>query len=183
MRLPHAHAIPLAIREEIEAESRTSSRRRPGARATSTELTGGAGFTYEDTVVAYYPAALLREDRAAGQSGVVVSVAVQQSGNGHPMDDLVVEFQDSADRRLLALQVKRSLRITANNEDFREIMAAADATRNAAAFGESYVYGFATEQVAVDRFRGLIASSSGPRPARTRTILSGGLPTKELPPP
>jgi hypothetical protein len=125
------------------------------AKATSTELTGGAGFTYEDTVVAYYLAALLREDRAAGQSGVVTSVAVQQSGNGHPMDDLVVEFEDSADRRLLALQIKRSLRITANNEDFREIMATAGATRNAAVFGESYVYGFATEQVAVDRFRGL----------------------------
>jgi hypothetical protein len=124
-------------------------------RATSTELTGGAGFTYEDTVVAYYLTALLREDRAAGQSGIVTSVAIQQSGNGHPMDDLVVEFDDSADKRLLALQVKRSLRITANNEDFREIMAAVGATRNAAVFGESYACGFATEQVAIDRFRGL----------------------------
>src|SRR5450631_3189088 len=66
-----------------------------GVRATSTELTGGAGFTYEDTVVAYYLTALLREDRAAGQSGVVTSVAVQQSGNGYPMDDLVVEFEDN----------------------------------------------------------------------------------------
>ena len=93
------------------------SRRRPQAKATSTELTGGAGFTYEDTVVAYYLAALLREDRAAGQSGGVVSVAVQQSGHGHPMDDLVVEFEEGADKRILALQVKRSLRITANNEE------------------------------------------------------------------
>ena len=33
--------------------------------ATSTELTGGPGFTYEDTVVAYYLAALLRP-RMAG---------------------------------------------------------------------------------------------------------------------
>lgn len=124
-------------------------------RATSTELTGGAGFTYEDTVVAYYLTALLREDRAAGQSGVVTSVAVQQSGSGHPMDDLVVEFEDSTDKRLLALQIKRSLRITANNEDFRSIMAAVDATRNAAIFEESYAYGFATEQVAIDRFRAI----------------------------
>lgn len=84
------------------------------------------------------------------------------------MDDLVVEFEDNADRRLLALQVKRSLRITANNEDFREIMAAADATRNAAVFGQSYVYGFATERVAVDRFRGLNRiiewAKAGPNP-------------------
>jgi len=38
--------------------------------ATSTELTGGAGFTYEDTVVAYYLAALLREERAAPLNGI-----------------------------------------------------------------------------------------------------------------
>ncbi|TWB02412.1 hypothetical protein [Bradyrhizobium stylosanthis] len=84
----------------------------PSIKATSTELTGGAGFTYEDTVVAYYLTALLREEHAAGQSGVVISVAVQQSGHGHPMDDVVVEFEDTAGKRPLALQVKRSLRIT-----------------------------------------------------------------------
>ena len=63
-------------------------------KAPSTELTGGAGFTYEDTVVAYYLAQLLRRERAAGQAGVVTSVAVQQQGHGNPMDDLVVEFDD-----------------------------------------------------------------------------------------
>ncbi len=60
----------------------------------STELTGGAGFTYEDTVVAYYLSSLLRRERAAGQTGFVTSVAVQQQGHGNPMDDLVVEFDD-----------------------------------------------------------------------------------------
>jgi hypothetical protein len=35
----------------------------------STELTGGAGFTYEDTVVAYYLAQLLGRQRATAQSG------------------------------------------------------------------------------------------------------------------
>lgn len=49
--------------------------------ATSTELTGGTGFTYEDRVVAYYLAALLREERAAGLDGVVKTVAVQQAGH------------------------------------------------------------------------------------------------------
>ncbi|TAI67398.1 AAA family ATPase [Bradyrhizobium sp. Leo170] len=127
----------------------------PSIKATSTELTGGAGFTYEDTVVAYYLTALLREEHAAGQSGVVVSVAVQQSGHGHPMDDVVVEFEDNIGKRPLALQVKRSLRITANNEDFRQIMAAAVDSRGAAGFTETYAYGFATEQVAQDRFRAL----------------------------
>jgi hypothetical protein len=37
---------------------------------TSTEIAGGAGFTYEDTVVAYYLAALLREDWAAPIEGI-----------------------------------------------------------------------------------------------------------------
>ena len=75
---------------------------------TSTELTGGAGFTFEDTVVAYYLAALLRGERAAGQEGTVTGVAVQQAGHGHPMDDLIVDFKHDDSRRRLSLQVKRS---------------------------------------------------------------------------
>jgi antitoxin HicB len=90
--------------------------------APSTELTGGAGFSYEDTVVAYYLAALLREERAAGQDGVVTSVAVQQAGHGHPMDDIVVEFEDAAGRRVLDLQVKRQLRISGADDDFSSVM-------------------------------------------------------------
>src|SRR5665811_1372875 len=63
--------------------------------ATSTELTGGAGFTYEDTIVAYYLGALLREERAAPLNGIVKTVAVQQEGHGHPMDDIIVEFDET----------------------------------------------------------------------------------------
>jgi hypothetical protein len=126
--------------------------------ATSTELTGGAGFTYEDTVVAYYLSALLREEHAAGQDGVVTSVAVQQAGHGHPMDDIVVEFDDSTGRRGLGLQVKRQLRISAasTNTDFREVMAAAVATRASAQFQrDRYAYGFVAEHIAVDPLRSL----------------------------
>ena len=61
--------------------------------ATSTELRGGAGFTFEDMVVAYSLVALLREEGAAGQNGIVTSVAVQQVPD-HPMDDVVVEFTE-----------------------------------------------------------------------------------------
>jgi hypothetical protein len=127
-------------------------------RATSTELTGGAGFTYEDTVIAYYLVALLRVERAAGQDGVVTSVAVQQAGHGHPMDDVVVEFNDSAGRRVLGLQVKRQLRISAapTNTEFREVMAAAVATRASAQFQQGRdAYGFIAEHIAVDPFRTL----------------------------
>jgi hypothetical protein len=66
---------------------RTLSKASKKAKATSTEITGGTGFTYEDTVVTYYLAALLREERAALQEGIVKSVAVQQSGHDHPALD------------------------------------------------------------------------------------------------
>ena len=65
----------------------------------STELTGGAGFTYEDTVVADHLAALLREDRAAPLKGIVRTVAVQQDGHGHPMDDIIVSSRRPAFER------------------------------------------------------------------------------------
>ena len=124
----------------------------------SPELTGGAGFTFEDTVVAYYLAALLRGERAAGQEGIVTSVAVQQAGHGHPMDDLIVEFKHDDSRRRLSLQVKRKITISAaaSNTDFREIIAGAVATRATADFQPDLdIYGFVVENVATDRFRSL----------------------------
>ena len=94
-------------------------------KAPSTELTGGAGFTYEGAVGAYYLSHLLRRDSAAGQGGVVISVAVQQQGHGNPMDDIVVEFDEAGTRRILGLQIKRSLTISGADEDFRAIIATA----------------------------------------------------------
>jgi hypothetical protein len=126
--------------------------------AASAELRGGAGFTYADAVVAYYLVALLREEHAAGQDGVVTSVAVEQSGHGHPMDDIVVELKDGAGRRMLDLQVKRQLRISAapTNIDFREIMAAAVATRESSDFQQDRdAYGFVAEHVAAGPLRTL----------------------------
>lgn len=92
--------------------------------ATSTELTGGTGFTYEDTVVAYYFAALLREERVAGLNGIVKTVAVQQAGHGYPMDDIIIELDNDGSQRRLNLQVKRKIQISASatNNDFRDIL-------------------------------------------------------------
>src|SRR5258706_2902190 len=95
----------------------------------STELTGGAGFTYEDTVDAYYLAQLLRRERAAAQAGVVVSVAAQQQGQGNPMDDLVVEFNDAGAKRVLGLQIKRSITVSTSDADFGAIITAAVQTQ------------------------------------------------------
>jgi hypothetical protein len=124
----------------------------------STELTGGAGFTYEDTVVAYYLAQLLRRERAAGQSGVVASVAVQQQGHGNPMDDLVVEFDDVGTKRVLGLQIKRSVTISGaeSNEEFRGIISAAAKTQALASFTKGAdKCGFVVEHVTPDTLRTL----------------------------
>src|SRR6516162_6922523 len=86
----------LQDRKETWGAMKSSSNSKPA----STELTGGAGFSYEDTVVAYYLSSLLRRERATGQSGFVTSVAVQQLGHGNPMDDLVAEFNDMGTKRV-----------------------------------------------------------------------------------
>jgi hypothetical protein len=124
----------------------------------STELTGGAGFTYEDTVVAYYLTHLLRHERAAGQSGIVTSVAIQQCGQGNPMDDLVVGFDDAGQARTLGLQIKRSLTISgaSSNKDFRAIIEAASKTQATASFTKSVdLCGFIVEYVTPDTLRTL----------------------------
>jgi hypothetical protein len=125
----------------------------------STELTGGAGFSYEDTVVAYYLSSLLRRERAAGQTGFVTSVAVQQQGHGNPMDDLVVEFDDVGTKRVLSLQIKRSVTISgaAKNDEFRGIIAAAVKTQTLESFSEAAdACGFVVEHVTAETLRSLI---------------------------
>ncbi|MFT3850276.1 MAG: hypothetical protein QM739_16865 [Propionivibrio sp.] len=120
------------------------------AKATSTELTGGAGFTYEDTVVAYYLAALLREERAALQDGIVKSVAIQQSGHDRPMDDLIVEFDNQGIVANLDLQIKTAVSIGSGNEPFKDVVARAVETRAKEGFRpDQDAYGFAAEKVAV----------------------------------
>jgi hypothetical protein len=127
-------------------------------RPASTELTGGEGFSYDDTVVAYYLSSLLRRERAAAQAGFVVSVAVQRQGHGNPMDDLVVEFDDVGTKRVLGLQIKKSATISgaASNNDFREIIAAAVKTQASEAFTASAdLCGFVVEHVTAATLRSL----------------------------
>ena len=127
------------------------------SQSTSTELTGGTGFTYEDLVVAYYLAALLLEGHAAGVSGVVVSVAVQQAAD-QPMDDIIVELKDNLGVRTMALQLKRTLRISAaaSNSDYLQVMSSSTATRQLPIFKpDRDAYGFITEHVAQNPLRSL----------------------------
>jgi hypothetical protein len=140
------------IEKKVEGSVTAFSESKPA----STELTGGAGFTYEDTVVAYYLAALLRGDRAAPIDGIVRDVAVQQAGHGHPMDDIIVGFDKSGAPAKLNLQAKRKIQISATNSDFADVLIRAVATRASGSFNaENDEYGFAVEHVAENRFRTL----------------------------
>lgn len=94
---------------------------------TSPELTGGAGFTYEDAVAAQYLAAMVAGTTAAAlDARVVQRVAQQQADFGEPLDDVIVDAASLADGTVmrLSLQVKRSLTISEaeTNSDFREVI-------------------------------------------------------------
>jgi hypothetical protein len=94
---------------------------------TSPELTGGAGFTYEDAVTALYLAAIVSGTTAAGLDGRIVQrVAQQQADFGEPLDDVIIDATSLADGSVmrLSLQVKRSLTISEaeSNNDFREVI-------------------------------------------------------------
>lgn len=104
----------------------------------SAELAGGAGFTFEDAVAAYYLAGLLAEGYAPGVANRVVSrVAVQQRHFKQPLDDVIVDFRDTTgETARLSLQVKRELTISAakTNTDLRDIIRDAWATYRDPAF-------------------------------------------------
>ena len=122
----------------------------------STELTGGSGFTFEDSVVGWFLAALLLRHTAAGTPGEVVRVAVQQRAAGQPLDDVVVDTTDAQGKRRISLQVKKSLTISAaaRNRHFRQIIADCRATRADPDFRVGYdAYGVAVQSVAVGRGR------------------------------
>lgn len=92
----------------------------------SPELAGGEGFTFEGYVAAYYLTALLAESFGPGiDDRIVVRVSVQQRDFGEPLDDVIVDFEDTAKKTTrLSLQVKRSLTISnaITNSDFRDII-------------------------------------------------------------
>ncbi len=128
------------------------------ANSASTELTGGSGFTCEDSVVGLFLAAPLLRHTAAGTPGKVVRVAVQQRSAGRPLEDVVVDTSDAMGNCRISLQVKRSLTISAaaGNRHFRKIIDDCRAIRAAPGFRVGYdAYGFVVQSVAVGRGRAL----------------------------
>jgi hypothetical protein len=151
----------------------------------SSELTGGAGFTFEGTVVATYLASLLTEGAPRGLRGrKTVRVAVQQAAFGEPLDDLVVDANaPGGTTARISLQIKSTLIISAarSNTDFREIVtnawntvlqngfregldrvgAATGSVSDAAADALETVCGLARDSSAAEIFASRLAPGSG----------------------
>lgn len=102
----------------------------------SPELTGGAGFTFEDAVVAWYLVALLTERPGRGLKDAVTRVSVQRGALGQPLDDLILEARTTSGVVGMALQVKRTFVFKANaaNSDFFEVIERSHRTIQAPAF-------------------------------------------------
>ena len=94
--------------------------------ATSTLLTGGAGFDFEDGVAAIYLTALLLEGGVQGLGQfTAMQIALQRAASGAPLDDVIVTGADVAGNSgTLHLQVKSTLHIGdgQSNTDFREVI-------------------------------------------------------------
>lgn len=133
----------------------------PVQRPHSPELAGGAGFTFEDAVGAYYLSSMLDEGYAAGiESRVVSRVAFQQRNFKQPLDDVIVDFRDQrGELARLSLQVKRELTVSAaaSNEDFRDVVRDCWLTYKKADFRKNVDrYGAAVGDIAKDKARDLI---------------------------
>lgn len=151
----------------------------------SPELTGGAGFTYEDAVTAQYLAAMIAGTTAVAlDARVVQRVAQQQADFGEPLDDVIVDAASLADGTVmrLSLQVKRSLTISEaeTNSDFREVIQRSWQTLQKTDFREHVDrVGAVTGSVAEETFRALVtvcewARASGTTAAFMQRFVSGG---------
>ncbi|RWM76525.1 MAG: ATP-binding protein [Mesorhizobium sp.] len=124
------------------------------------ELAGGAGFSFEAAVTAYYLVALLGEQSTAGLlNQTVARVAVQQAAQGEPLDDLIVDgLATDGGLTRLSIQCKQSLRVSATAAgDFRDIVLRAWATMEKPDFREDTDrVGAATASMTEDSRRALV---------------------------
>jgi len=145
----------------------------------STELTGGAGFAFEDAVASVYLVALLTGMSPRGLSTTCTAVALQREAVGHPLDDIVLTGADELGATMqLDLQVTRSMALTAGDAKFADIVARAWQTINMNGFvtGVDRV-GAACGRVAAQPERDLRALTDAARVSADATDFARRLPT------
>ena len=91
----------------------------------SPRASGPAGGTFEAHVATHYALALLAQTEARGLPGVLIDrIEFQRSGQGHPLDDIIVKgpANGSGVRRVLEVQAKRSMAFSQGDGNFKDIM-------------------------------------------------------------
>jgi hypothetical protein len=75
---------------------------------TPVELSGGAGFNFEDKVAAYYMACMLSGPTPLGNEfGHVIKIDFQTEESGWLLDDLIITLSNNEITRKLAISIKR----------------------------------------------------------------------------
>lgn len=87
--------------------------------------TGGAGPQFEGKVGAFYLLSLISTSEPRGLPGAAIkSVAFQQRGSGHPLDDVIVKAVNAdGSPATLEIQAKRTLTFTASDPEFKDVVA------------------------------------------------------------
>jgi hypothetical protein len=95
----------------------------------SAEATGGAGPSYEHRVAAIMLGRLLRgAHMPAGPERPIHRIGFQRRNAGFPLDDFVAHSlprDDGAPETAIQFQVKRTIRLSASDDHFRAVIAAA----------------------------------------------------------
>ena len=84
--------------------------------------TGGGGYRFESHVGAYYLLSLLCGNITRGIDGVTKNVKFQQKFEGNLLDDIVVVTNNGELEKTLSLQVRRRIRVTENNTEFKQLI-------------------------------------------------------------
>lgn len=92
---------------------------------TSPRAAGPAGPQFEAKVATHYALAVLAQTEAFGLPGAIVDrLEFQRSGQGHPLDDIIVKATTSTgEHRCLEVQAKRSMSFSEGDEKFSAVVA------------------------------------------------------------
>src|SRR5258707_10330043 len=92
-------------------------------RAAPVAPAGPGGAHFEGQVGAHYLLTMLAGGAPRGLPGTIIDSVAFQRADDHPLDDVVVRAHDAAGKAAtLEIQVKRSVRFTAGDEVFADVV-------------------------------------------------------------
>jgi hypothetical protein len=107
-------------------------------RAAPVAAAGPGGAHFEGQVGAHYLLTMLAGGAPRGLPGTIIDAVAFQRADDHPLDDVVVRAYDATGNdATLEIQVKRSVRFTAGDEVFADIVEQVVEASNKAGFWEA----------------------------------------------